>query len=37
MRQEVTTNLCLGTKAAVQDKVGDFSARLTDRREEVKR
>ncbi len=37
VRQEVTANLCLGTKAAVQDKVGDFFARLADRREEVKR
>ena len=37
VRQEVTANLCLGTKAAVQDKVGDFSARLADLREEVKR
>ena len=37
VRQEVTANLCLGTKAAVQDKVGDFFARLADLREEVKR
>ena len=25
VRQEVTANLCLGTRAAVQEKVGDFS------------
>ena len=37
VRQEVTANLCLGVKVAVQDKVGDFFARLADRREEVKR
>ena len=37
VRQEVTANLCPGTKAAVQDKVEDFFARLADRREEVKR
>ena len=37
MRQEVTTNLCLGTKAAVEDKMIDFSARLADRREGIKR
>ena len=36
-RQEVTANLCLGTRAAVQAKVGDFFANLADRREEVKR
>ena len=28
MRQEVTANLCLGTRAAVQEKVGDFFANL---------
>ena len=36
-RQEATANLCLGTEAAVQEKVGDFFARLSNRREEVKR
>ena len=30
LRQEVTANLCLSTKAAVQDKVGNFFARLAD-------
>ena len=37
VRQDVTANLCLGTRAAVQEKVGDFFARLSTRREEVKR
>ena len=37
VRQEATANLCLGTRAAVQQKVGDFFARLSTRREEVKR
>ena len=32
VRQEVAANLCLGAKAAVQDKVGDLFARLADRR-----
>ena len=36
-RQEATANLCLGTRAAVQQKVGDFFVRLSSRREEVKR
>ncbi len=36
-RQEATANLCLGTRAAVREKVGDFFARLSTRREEVKR
>ena len=35
-RQE-TANLYLGTRAAVQEKVGDFFASLSSRREEVKR
>ena len=35
-RQEATANLCLGTKAAVRDKVGGFVADLAYRREEVK-
>ena len=37
VRQEETANLCLGTRAAVQEKVGDFFARLSFRRKEVKR
>ncbi len=36
-RQEVTANLCLGTKAAVREKVGGFFTNLTHRQEEVKR
>ena len=36
-RQEATANLCLGTRVAVQEKVGDFFTRLSSRREEVKR
>ena len=36
VRLEVTANLCLGTRAAVQEKVGDFFANLDGRREEVK-
>ena len=36
-RQEATANLCLGTRAAVRDKVGSFFADLAHRREEVKR
>ena len=35
-REEVTANLCLGTKAAVQEKLGHFFAQLTYRTEEVK-
>ena len=37
VRQEVTANLCLGTKAAVLEKVGDFFTALSSRCEEVKR
>ena len=37
VRQEVTANLCLGTKAAVLEKVGDFFTALSSRGEEVKR
>ena len=37
VRQEATANLCLGTRAAVQEKVGDFFTNLAGRREEVKR
>ena len=36
-RQEVTANLCLGTRAAVQEKVGEFFASLSSRCDEVKR
>ena len=35
-RQEVTANLCLGTRAAVREKVGGFFTDLTHRQEEVK-
>ena len=37
VRQEVTANLCLGTKAAVQEQVDDFFTHLANRRQEVKR
>ena len=36
-RQEATANQCLGIRAGVQEQVGDFFARLSSRREEVKR
>ncbi len=36
-RQEVTANRCLGTRAAMREKVGGFFTGLTNRREEVKR
>ena len=36
MRQEATANVCLGTRAAVREKVGGFFTDLTHRREEVK-
>ena len=36
-REEATANLCLGTRAAVQEKVGDFFTNLAGRREAVKR
>ena len=36
-RQEATANRCLGTRAAVQEQVGDFFTRLHSRRQEVKR
>ena len=36
-REEATGNLCLGTKALVQEKVGNFLERLAGRKEEVKR
>ena len=37
VRQEATANQCLGTRAAVREKVGGFFTGLTQRREEVKR
>lgn len=37
VRDEVTANTCLGTKAKVREKVGTFFAGLTERTEEVKR
>ena len=36
-REEATGNLCLGSRAAVQERVGSFLARLTSRKDEVKR
>ncbi len=36
-REEVTANLCLGTKAAAQEKLGLFFAQLAYRTEEVER
>ncbi len=35
-REEVTANLCLGTKAVAQEKLGNFFAQLAYRMEEVK-
>ncbi len=37
VREEATGNLCLGTKAAVRERVGDFLAGLARRKEEVRR
>ena len=37
VREEVTGNLCLGTKGAVQERVGNFLDGLARRKEEVKR
>ena len=37
VRQEVTANLCLGTRAAVREKVVGFFADLAHRQTEVKR
>ena len=38
VRQEATANQCLGTRAAVRERVGDFlTNRAARRREEVKR
>ena len=36
VRQEVTANLCLGAKSAVQEKVNDFFTQLAGRQPEVK-
>ena len=36
-REEATGNLCLGTKAAVQERVGRFLGGLVSRRDEVRR
>ena len=36
-RQEATGNLCLGSKAAVQERVGKFLPSLTTRKDEVRR
>lgn len=36
-REEATANVCLGAKAAVQEKLGNFFAQLPYRKEEVKR
>ena len=35
-REEATANLCLGTRAAVQEKLCHFFSQLASRREEVK-
>ena len=35
-REEATGNLCLGTRAAVQERVGNFLAGLANRKEEVR-
>ena len=35
-REEATANLCLGTRAAVQEKSDNFFAHLSSRRKEVK-
>ena len=37
IRQEATRNLCLGTKANVQERVGHFLTGLSSRKDEVKR
>ena len=36
-RQEMTANMCLGTKAAVREKVGGFCSALAHRRDAVRR
>ena len=37
VREEATGNLCLGTRAAVQERVGNFLDGLSNRKDEVKR
>ena len=37
VREEATGNLCLGTRASVQERVGNFLAGLSSRKDEVKR
>ena len=37
VREEVTGNLCLGSRAVVQERVGKFLAGLASRKEEVRR
>ena len=37
VREEVTGNLCLGSKAAVQERVGNFLTGLASRKDEVRR
>ena len=37
VREEVTANECLGTKAKVQEKVNRFFVELAQRRDEVRR
>ena len=37
VREEVTDDLCLGSKAAVQQRVGSFLTSLTVRKDEVRR
>ena len=37
MREEATGNLCLGSKAQVQERVSNFLDLLTSRKEGVKR
>ena len=36
-REEATGNLCLGSRVKVQERVGNFLAGLTTRRDEVRR
>ena len=36
-REEATCNLCLGSKAAVQERVGRFLGGLVSRKDEVRR
>ena len=36
-REEATGNLCLGSKEAVEERVGKFLSGLTTRKDEVKR